>query len=144
MKDIWYKCHFQMHEESNCWCFIEFVSSILTSSCIWVQFFFLRCTKILSQHHPFLSFLPSLFLLCEVTFMNDYDGIYNCNSLKYNHSKKFDNFWLINFYGDQNIGLKMISLRTRPYSLCVVHLKIFSHFLYIFIIALKGVLNFFW
>ncbi len=33
----------------------------------------LRCTKILSQCHPFLSFLPSLFLPCKDTFMDDYD-----------------------------------------------------------------------
>jgi hypothetical protein len=33
---------------------------------------FLRCTKILSQHHLFLSFLHNLFLPYEDTFMNDY------------------------------------------------------------------------
>jgi hypothetical protein len=36
--------------------------------------------------------------------MDDYDGIYNYNSLKYSYSKKINNFWLIIFYGDQNIG----------------------------------------
>jgi hypothetical protein len=35
--------------------------------------------------------------------MDDYDGIYNCNSLKYNQSEIFDNFWFIIFYRDQNI-----------------------------------------
>jgi len=35
----------------------------------------LRFTKILSQHHPFLSFLPSLFLPCKDTFMDDCDRI---------------------------------------------------------------------
>jgi hypothetical protein len=35
--------------------------------------------------------------------MDDYDGIYNCNGLKYSPSKIFDNYWLIIFYGDQNI-----------------------------------------
>jgi hypothetical protein len=35
----------------------------------------LRCTKILSQCHPFLSFLLSLFLPCKDTFMDDYDSI---------------------------------------------------------------------
>jgi hypothetical protein len=35
----------------------------------------LRCIKILSQHHFFLSFLPSPFLPCKDTFMDDYDGI---------------------------------------------------------------------
>jgi hypothetical protein len=35
--------------------------------------------------------------------MDDYDGIYNYNSLKYSPSETFDNFWFIIFYGDQNI-----------------------------------------
>jgi hypothetical protein len=35
----------------------------------------LRCIKILSQGHLFPSFLPSLFLPCKDTFMDDYDGI---------------------------------------------------------------------
>jgi hypothetical protein len=34
----------------------------------------LKCTKILSQCHPFLFFLPSPFLPCKDTFMDDYDG----------------------------------------------------------------------
>jgi hypothetical protein len=41
---------------------------------LWVQIL-LKCTKILSQHHPFLYFLPNLFLPCKNTFMDDYDGI---------------------------------------------------------------------
>jgi len=36
---------------------------------------FLRCTKILSQHHSFLFFLSSLFLSCKDTFVHDYDEI---------------------------------------------------------------------
>jgi hypothetical protein len=36
---------------------------------------FLMCTKILSQHHLFLYFLPSPFLPCKNTFTDDYDGI---------------------------------------------------------------------
>jgi hypothetical protein len=36
--------------------------------------------------------------------MDDYDGIYNFNSLKNNPLKGFDKFWFIIFYGDQNIG----------------------------------------
>ncbi len=36
---------------------------------------FLRCNKILSQCHHFLSFLPIPFLPCKKTFMNDYDEI---------------------------------------------------------------------
>jgi hypothetical protein len=35
--------------------------------------------------------------------MDDYDGIYNCNGLKYNLFEIFDNFWFIIFYGDQII-----------------------------------------
>jgi len=35
----------------------------------------LRCTKILSQCHLFLFFLPSPFLPHKKTFMDDYDGI---------------------------------------------------------------------
>ncbi len=34
--------------------------------------------------------------------MDDYDGIYNCYGQKYSPSENFDNFWFINFYGDQN------------------------------------------
>ncbi len=52
----------------------------------------LRCTKILSQHHPFSFFLPNHFLSCKDTFMDDNDGIYNCNGLKYNPFENFDNF----------------------------------------------------
>jgi hypothetical protein len=36
---------------------------------------FLKCTKILSQHHLFLSFLPILFLPFKDRFMDDYVGI---------------------------------------------------------------------
>jgi hypothetical protein len=36
--------------------------------------------------------------------MDDYDGIYNCNGLKYSHFENFDTFCFIIFYGDQNIG----------------------------------------
>jgi hypothetical protein len=35
--------------------------------------------------------------------MEDYDGILNCDGLKYSPSEIFDTFWLIIFYGDQNI-----------------------------------------
>ncbi len=34
----------------------------------------LRCTKILLQVTFFLVFLPSFFLPCKNTFINDYDG----------------------------------------------------------------------
>jgi hypothetical protein len=36
--------------------------------------------------------------------MDEYDGISNFNVIKYNPFKKFNNFELIIFYGDQNIG----------------------------------------
>jgi hypothetical protein len=52
----------------------------------------LWCTKILSQCHLFLSFLPSPFLPCKDTFMDDYDGILNCNGLKYSPFENFKNF----------------------------------------------------
>jgi hypothetical protein len=64
---------------------------------------FLRCTKISSQRHHFLFFLPSPFLPCKDTFMDDYNRILNCSNLKYNPFEIFDNFWFIIFYGDQNI-----------------------------------------
>jgi hypothetical protein len=53
---------------------------------------FLRHTKIFSLCHHFLFFLPNPFISCKDTFMDDYDGIYNCNSLKYIHFEKIDNF----------------------------------------------------
>jgi hypothetical protein len=46
----------------------------------------------LSQCRPFLSFLPSLFLSCKNTFMDDYDGITKFNGFKYSHSENVDNF----------------------------------------------------
>ncbi len=61
------------------------------------------CTKILSQRHLFLSFSPSPYLSYKYTFMDDYNGIYNCNGLKYSPFESFDNFLLVIFYGDQNI-----------------------------------------
>jgi hypothetical protein len=35
--------------------------------------------------------------------MDDYGGIYNYNSLKYNPSEMLDNFDSLFFYGNQNI-----------------------------------------
>jgi len=90
------------------------------------RFKFLKCNKILSQCHHFLSFLHIPFLPCKKTFMNDYDEIKNYNALKYSPLSFFDNFWFINFYGDWNIKLKRIVVRTRPFSSYVVHLKGFS------------------
>jgi len=48
----------------------------------------------------------------------------------------FDNFLFIIFYGDQNIGQKMIAIKTRPFSSYIVHLKGFSP-----IILVKGLLH---
>jgi len=53
---------------------------------------FLRCTKILSQCRYFLYLLPSLLLPCKDTFLDDYDGIYNCNGIKNRPFENFDNF----------------------------------------------------
>jgi hypothetical protein len=50
--------------------------------------------------------------------MDDYDGIYNYNSLKYSPSENFDNFLFIIFYGDQNIGNEL-----GLFLSCVVYLK---------------------
>jgi hypothetical protein len=36
--------------------------------------------------------------------MDDYDGIWNCNGLKYIPFEIFNKFWLIILYGDQNLG----------------------------------------
>ncbi len=47
----------------------------------------LRCTNFFSECHHFWSFLP-----CTNTFMDDYDGNYNCNGLKYSPFEIFDNF----------------------------------------------------
>jgi hypothetical protein len=58
----------------------------------WGFKFFSRCTKTLSQHHHFLSFLRSPFLLCKGAIMDDYDGIWNFSDKKYGLSKIFDNF----------------------------------------------------
>jgi hypothetical protein len=53
----------------------------------------------LSPHQPFLYFLPTLFL----PFMDEYDGITNCNGLKYGIHEIFDIFRLVSFGRDQNI-----------------------------------------
>jgi len=52
----------------------------------------LRCTKILSQHHHFLFFLPILFLPCKNTFLDGYDEIKKFNGFKYSPSENFDTF----------------------------------------------------
>jgi len=64
--------------------------SYLCTMCEGCKFF--KVYKNLSQRHPFLSCLPSIFLPCKDTFMDNYDGIYNCNSPKYNPSENFENF----------------------------------------------------
>jgi hypothetical protein len=55
---------------------------------------FLRCTKILSQCHLFLSFLPH-----KDTFMDDYDGTYNYNGLKYSPFENLTTFDSLFFMG---------------------------------------------
>jgi hypothetical protein len=55
--------------------------------------------------------------------MDEIDGIWNCNGLKYGTYKNFDTFWLINIDGDQNIGQKKTPLKTRSFLSLVVHLK---------------------
>ncbi len=92
---------------------------------------FLRCNKILSHHHFYFSFLPSLFLPYKETFMDDYDRILNYNDIKYGPYEIFDNFRFIIFYGDQNIEYKRIAIRTRPFLSCVVYFKRFSPYVHI-------------
>jgi hypothetical protein len=53
---------------------------------------------------PLKKNLPSFFSSCKDTFMDDYDGIYNYNGLKYIPFETFDNFRFIILYGDQNVG----------------------------------------
>jgi hypothetical protein len=91
--------------------FFQNMKAFIKCSCAFVNIVaisylgpnFLKCTKILSRCHIFLSFLLGSFLRCKNTFMDDYDGIYNYNCLKYGPSKNFDNFDSLIFYGDQNI-----------------------------------------
>jgi hypothetical protein len=59
----------------------------------------LRCTKILSQHHLFYVFYLVFFLPYKNTFMDDYDGIYNCSGLTYDRMK-YLTFLICYFYGD--------------------------------------------
>jgi len=59
--------------------------------------------------------------------MDDYDGFYNCNGLTYGTYEIFDTFLFINFDGDQNIEGKKKSIRTKPFSSLVIHLKGFSY-----------------
>jgi hypothetical protein len=49
-------------------------------------------------HHPLLFFTKSVF----ITFMDDYDEIYNYSGLKYDTYEIFDTFWLISFDTNQN------------------------------------------
>jgi hypothetical protein len=58
--------------------------------------------------------------------MDDYDGIYNCNGLKYGTHEIFEFFWLISFDGDQNINGERIVIKTRPFLSLIVHPKGFS------------------
>jgi hypothetical protein len=71
----------------------------------------------------FLFFLFNLFLSCKDTFMNDYDKIYICNSLKYNFFEIFDNVLFIILFENQNTKLKKTTIKTKHLSSCVIHLK---------------------
>jgi hypothetical protein len=65
--------------------------------------------------------------------MDDYDGIYNCNGLKYSPSKIFNNYLTHYFLWESKYRVKNdYTIRTRPFSSCVVHLKGFSPFNYVF------------
>jgi hypothetical protein len=58
--------------------------------------------------------------------MDEIDGIYNCNGLKYGTYKIFDTFRFINIDGDQNIKQNKIPLRTKFFLSLMVHLKFFE------------------
>jgi hypothetical protein len=58
--------------------------------------------------------------------MDDYDGIYNCNSLNYSPFENFEKKIFIIFNGDQNIRFKNIVVMIKPFFSCVVHFKGFS------------------
>jgi hypothetical protein len=45
--------------------------------------------------------------------MDDYDGIYNCNDLKYGTYEIFDIFLFISFDGNQNIGAKKTIIKIK-------------------------------
>jgi hypothetical protein len=55
--------------------------------------------------------------------MDEIDGIWSCNGLKYDTYEIFDTFWLINIDRDQNIGQKNTPLKTKSFLSLVVHLK---------------------
>ncbi len=58
--------------------------------------------------------------------MDEIDGIWSCNGLKYGTYKIFDTFWLINIDGDQKIGQNRTSLKTRSFLSLMGHLKKFG------------------
>jgi hypothetical protein len=58
--------------------------------------------------------------------MDEIDGIWSCNGLKYGTYKIFDTFWFIKINGDQNIRQKKTPLMTRSFLFLVVHLKKFG------------------
>jgi hypothetical protein len=53
---------------------------------------FLRCTKIMTQCQIFIFFYLVIFLPFKNTFIDDYDGIYNCSGLKYGTYEIFETF----------------------------------------------------
>jgi len=54
--------------------------------------------------------------------MDEIDGILNYNGLKYG-VYKFNTFWFIKYWWDQNIGQKWTPLRIRSFFSLVVTLK---------------------
>jgi hypothetical protein len=63
------------------------------NTCIFKDHFkFFKVYQNLITSSPFFVFLPSPLIPCKDTFMDDYDGIYNYNGLKYSPSENFDNF----------------------------------------------------
>jgi len=56
--------------------------------------------------HNMTKFLLNCFLQCKDIFLNDYDGIYNCNGLEYGTYEIFDTFLFISCDVDENIREK--------------------------------------
>jgi hypothetical protein len=55
--------------------------------------------------------------------MDEIDGIWSYNGLKYGIYEIFDTFWLINIDRDQNIGQKNTPSRTKCFLSLMVHFK---------------------
>ncbi len=75
---------------------------------------------------PFFVFFTQFFFLpCKNTFMDHYDGIQNCDSLKYNHLNFLINFDSLFFMGIKTQGKKGLQQGLGPFHLVWYTLKDF-------------------